>query len=103
LHNWKVKDKHIKDMGEGELGFLWDQRLTAEELNKVAPNLPNYKEPLSDNSDGWISVCWNCYEDIELTEENQCPECNYAIKCSCGKCACDKPGNEYMKKQKAHF
>ncbi len=103
LHNWKVKDENIKDMGEGDLGYLWDQKLSAEEMGKVIPNLPNYEEPFSNNNEGYESFCWACHKGITLTEENQCPECNYAIKCSCGVCACDKPGNEHMKKQKEHY
>jgi hypothetical protein len=103
LHNWKVKDENIKDMGEGDLGYLWDQKLSAEEMGKVIPNLPNYEEPFSDDNKGYESVCWACKKEITLTEENQCPECNYAIRCSCGVCACDKLGNEHMKKQKEHY
>ena len=100
LHNWKVKDKNIKDMDESELGFLWDQKLTAEEMSKVIPNLPNFEEPFSNNNEGYESVCWKCKKEIYLTEENRCLECNYAIMCDCGVCACDKPGNQYMKTPK---
>jgi hypothetical protein len=64
LHNWKVKDEYIKDMGEGDLGFLWDQKLSAEEMGKVIPNLPNYEEPFSDNNEGYESVCWACFNKM---------------------------------------
>ena len=103
MHDWVVKGNKLKDLDQGELGALWDLKLDSKDMAETIPNLPNYEEPFSNNNKGHSSVCWNCYEDIELTEENQCPECNYAIKCSCGKCACDKPGNEHMKKQKEHY
>ena len=42
--------------------------------------------------------CWACKTPISESVEGVCPECNYAIKCSCGKCACDKPGSRIEKK-----
>ena len=44
------------------------------------------------------TCCWSCRAPISESVEGICPECNYAIKCSCGKCACDKPGSRIEKK-----
>jgi hypothetical protein len=103
LHDWEVKGKRLKDLDQGELGALWDLKLDSKDMAETIPKLPNYEDgPYKNNSD-YKSVCWSCKQDIELTEENRCTECNYAIRCSCGECACDKPGNEYMKKQKEFY
>jgi len=42
--------------------------------------------------------CWSCKTPISESGDGICPECDYAIKCSCGKCACDKPGSKIKKK-----
>ena len=103
LHDWVVKGKRLKDLDHTELGALWDLKLDSKDMAETIPKLPNYEDgPYKNNSD-YKSVCWSCKQDIELTEENRCTECNYAIRCSCGECACDKPGNEYMKKQKEFY
>ena len=95
--------KRLKDLDQAELGALWDLKLDSKDMAETIPKLPNYEDgPYKNNSD-YKSVCWSCKQDIELTEENRCTECNYAIRCSCGECACDKPGNEYMKKQKEFY
>ena len=49
-----------------------------------------------------ISIIYNTNPQF-LWYSDYCNECNYAIRCSCGVCACDKLGNEHMKKQKEHY
>jgi hypothetical protein len=38
----------------------------------------------------YTSGCWNCKRPIVLTAETRCPKCNRFVRCSCGKCLCDK-------------
>ena len=66
-------------------------------IDKVIANLPNYQD-ISFEPEKYETRCWSCKEPIELTEGTRCPECEYAIKCSCGSCACDKPGSKIKKK-----
>ena len=44
------------------------------------------------------TVCWSCRKEIDTESNEKCPECNYAIRCTCGMCACDKPGSKIPKK-----
>ena len=44
------------------------------------------------------SRCWACHEPIDTDSDDICSECGFAIRCSCGKCACDKPGSNIKKK-----
>ena len=44
------------------------------------------------------STCWSCHEPIDTDSDEICSECGFAIRCSCGKCACDKPGSNIKKK-----
>ena len=44
------------------------------------------------------TFCWSCHTNISESGDGICPECDYAIKCSCGMCACDKPGSRIKKK-----
>jgi len=39
-----------------------------------------------------------CGEFIDTEKDEKCPECNFAIKCKCGKCACDNPKSNVKKK-----
>ena len=39
----------------------------------------------------FVTVCWSCGSSIDTDSNEKCPECNFAIKCTCGKCVCDKP------------
>jgi len=34
--------------------------------------------------------CWACHKEIDTDTGEKCVECNFAIKCSCGTCVCDK-------------
>jgi len=42
--------------------------------------------------------CWACHRPLSTSQDGTCPECEVAIKCSCGKCYCDKPGSKIKKK-----
>ena len=42
--------------------------------------------------------CWACGSSIDTNSNEKCPECNFAIKCDCGKCACDNPKSKVKKK-----
>jgi len=44
------------------------------------------------------TFCWSCKKEISTSQDGTCPECEYAIKCECGECACDKPGSKIKKK-----
>ena len=48
------------------------------------------------------TVCWSCNKKIDTDSDQKCPECNFAIKCSCGKCACDNPYSN-VKKTNVHL
>jgi len=37
------------------------------------------------------TVCWSCHKEIDTETGEKCIECNFAIKCTCGACVCDKP------------
>ena len=43
------------------------------------------------------TVCWSCHKEIDTDSDQKCPECNFAIKCTCGKCACDNPRGKVKK------
>ena len=34
--------------------------------------------------------CWSCHKQIDTDTGEKCIECNFAIKCTCGTCVCDK-------------
>ena len=41
--------------------------------------------------------CWACGSKIDTDRNEKCPECNFAIKCHCGVCVCDKPNSTVKK------
>ena len=41
--------------------------------------------------------CWSCGTPIDTDSNEKCPECNFAIKCDCGQCICDKPQSPVKK------
>ena len=41
--------------------------------------------------------CWACGSKIDTDRNEKCPECNFAIKCDCGVCICDKPHSPVKK------
>ena len=43
------------------------------------------------------TVCWACHKEIDTETGKKCPECNFAIKCHCGVCVCDKPNSTVKK------
>ena len=100
MYNWTVKEKQLKEMTEGELGKLWDIEPGKADLNKYIKELPNYEEPGVGKNNDYASVCWSCHQDIQLTDETKCEECNFAVRCSYGMCVCDKPGYEHLRKNK---
>ena len=101
-HPFTFNDKDLQDLSEGELGSLFERRLEPEEINSLVRELPNYTEPFSNEKKEVETVCWSCKEEITRGESN-CDECNYATRCDCGKCACDKPGNEGMKTRRENY
>jgi hypothetical protein len=44
------------------------------------------------------TFCWSCKEDIDTDSNDKCVECNWGIKCACGKCTCDDPRSKVKKK-----
>ena len=99
--NWTLKDGSIplSRATPQQLGELWELEPGHEDMHidKVIANLPNYQD-ISFEPKQYETKCWACKQDIELTTETKCEECDYAIKCQCGKCACDKPGSKIKKK-----
>ena len=71
-----------------------------EELNNRDPNDPRTKqtENLIFSKNNRTTTCWSCREPISESGDGICPECQYAIKCSCGMCACDQPHTKIRKK-----
>ena len=92
------KGKRLSDMSEGELGKLYDSQPSTDELNKMSEDM-SFESIRPD----YTNKCWACKTHIELNQDTICSDCNYAIMCECGKCACDKPGNEHMKKKREHY
>jgi hypothetical protein len=44
------------------------------------------------------TICWSCHESIDTDGNEKCVECNWGIKCACGKCTCDDPKSKVRKK-----
>jgi len=44
------------------------------------------------------TICWSCHESIDTDGNEKCVECNWGIKCGCGKCTCDDPRSKVKKK-----
>jgi hypothetical protein len=42
--------------------------------------------------------CWSCRKAIDTESNEKCHECNFGIKCSCGKCTCDDPRSKVKRK-----
>ena len=113
---WKVKDKPILELTEGELGALWVIEPGKDnDLGKYARELPNYEE-LTFNKEGeekkeYKNHCWSCKikdeetgkyvpTPIDSDECDLCPNCNYGYNCSkCGVCECAKPDSKIRKAQ----
>ena len=55
------------------------------------------------------TYCWECKEEIDTDSNDLCEECNFGIKCPCGKCTCDDPKSnvkklpQYRKKNEYKF
>ena len=49
----------------------------------------------------YATNCWSCGSPIDTDSDEKCTDCNFAIKCECGKCACDNP-NSRVKKTNVH-
>jgi len=43
------------------------------------------------------TVCWACHKEIDTETGEKCIECNFAIKCTCGACVCDKWNSKVKK------
>ena len=43
------------------------------------------------------TFCWSCKEQIDTESNDKCEECNFGIKCTCGKCTCDDPKSKVKK------
>ena len=109
-HNWTLKEKHLREMTEGELGKLWDVEPGKEDLNKYIKELPNYETPgVEKEKKEHSSHCWvpGCVvpgtkekTPINSDTDELCPECNYGYKCSeCGECECARPNSKIRQAQ----
>ena len=101
--NWiKLIDKEeipLSRLTKGQLAELWDLEPGKDgDLNKVIMEMPNYQEPFFPTKENkYEAKCWSCHKEIKLSPQTKCEECNYAIKCECGVCACDKVGSNIKK------
>lgn len=43
------------------------------------------------------TVCWSCHKEIDTETGEKCIECDFAIKCTCGACVCDKWNSKVKK------
>ena len=75
-----------------------EQRSTDDLNNRPADDWRNKEFEQQLNGKGRETNCWSCHTPISESIEGVCPECDYAIKCGCGMCACDKPGSKIKKK-----
>ena len=67
IHNWKIKDKPLIEMGDKELGELWDKTPDIGDINKFVQEMPNYEEPKFDEDEDYHSEsCWNNCKAFEL-------------------------------------
>jgi len=72
-----------------------------EELQNRDPNCKEnifYEQSIGFKKQDRETVCWSCKTPISESGDGICPECDYAIKCSCGMCACDQPDSNIRKK-----
>ena len=44
------------------------------------------------------TFCWACKKEIDTESNEKCIECNWGIKCVCGKCTCDDSRSKVKKK-----
>jgi hypothetical protein len=95
-HPYEHDGKYLVDMTEGELGKLYTGTINFREVSPVDTNKVLQTED-------YQTVCWSCRKEIELTNETKCPECNWAIRCDCGVCACDKPGSKIKKINQSNY
>ena len=73
-----------KPLGGQSLEEIVSDR-SALNMNYVSSNI----------SDG--SFCWACKEEIDADSNDKCIECDFGIKCKCGKCTCDDPKSKVRK------
>jgi len=99
--NWTIKDGDIplSRASSKQLGELWELTPGKENeyIDKVITNLPNYQD-ISFEPKKYEAKCWSCHTEIKLSPQTKCEECDYAIKCKCGMCACDDPNSKIKKK-----
>jgi len=72
-----------------------------EDLQNRDPNCDEnifYEQKMGFKKQDRETVCWACKTPISESGDGICPECDYAIKCSCGMCACDQPHSKIKKK-----
>ena len=110
-HNWKPSLWIIRDHEEM-------QKHTKSKLcNEIWKPIQNYVSPSEkheeDATDNFMknqtnganafenkfyeTVCWACKKQIDTETGEKCIECNFAIKCSCGTCVCDKVPSKVQK------
>ena len=110
-HNWKPSLWIIRDHEEM-------QKHTKSKLcNEIWKPIQNYVSPSEkheeDATDNFMknqtnganafenkfyeTVCWACKKQIDTETGEKCIECNFAIKCSCGTCVCDKIPSKVQK------
>jgi hypothetical protein len=67
-------------------------------MNNQGNGSTQFEKQFEKKKQSRATVCWSCKQEISTSKDGTCPECEYAIKCSCGECACDKPGSKIKKK-----
>ena len=98
--SWKVKDKALIEMTDGELGKLWELEPGSDDISKCVRELPNYEEP---DPGAYDSYCWNCKTKdfatgeraptpINNNECEKCSKCTWGYICKqCNACGCENP------------
>ena len=90
-----------------EILKLSQQGLTQQEIRAMANNKEIGEPPLSAPSVDRLYLelvrlklikkqirntrCWSCGKELETNKDPDCSKCTTGIKCTCGKCICDRP------------
>ena len=101
--------KHYPYLKQGsfEILKLWKQGLSQKEIREMGKNKEIGDPPLSAQSVDRLYLelvrlklikkqirntrCWSCGKELETNKDPDCSKCTTGIKCTCGKCICDRP------------
>lgn len=78
--------KFLETIHKSEDGFLVED---ADESVLVRRNFQEVVEELERRA-SYSNGCWYCKQSVVLTASTRCPKCKTYVRCTCGKCLCDK-------------